>query len=149
MSPASSMFSSSALTTLSSATDDEAFVLRLLASWATAALARCLGVEDRSGVGVGAGMAGAFGVGGGDALADFLDRAETFQSSSGSASVATASVGAASADIGSVAAASVAAASVGAASADAASAGAGSVGAASVESTPSTFVSTPMTSMSA
>ncbi|HEY5180774.1 MAG TPA: hypothetical protein VIJ07_13570, partial [Dermatophilaceae bacterium] len=107
MSPASSMFSSSALTTLSSATDDEAFVLRLLASWATAALARCLGVDGRAGVGVGAGMAGAFDVGCGGALADFSDRAETFQSSSGSESVATASLGAASlgaasADTGSV-----------------------------------------------
>src|SRR5450759_4738165 len=123
MSPASSMFSSSALTALSSATDDEAFVLRLLASWATAALARCLGVEGPSGAGVGAGMAGAFVVGGGDALGDFLDRAVTFQSSSGSASVATASLGAGSADTGSVGAGSV---------------DAGSVDAASVDSTPST-----------
>src|SRR5450759_2445613 len=96
------MSSSSALTTLSSATEEDSLVLRLLASWATAALARCLGVEGRSGVGVGAGMAGAFGVGGGGALADFLDRAVTFQSSSGSASVATASLGAVSADTGSV-----------------------------------------------
>jgi len=42
--PASSMSSSSGLTTLSSATDDELLVCRVLASWATAALARCLGV---------------------------------------------------------------------------------------------------------
>src|SRR5680860_346222 len=102
MSPASSMFSSSALTTLSSATDDEAFVLRLLASWATAALARCLGVEGRSGMGAGSGMAGAFGVWGGGALADFLDGAETFQSSSGSGSAGASSVDTGSVDTGSV-----------------------------------------------
>ena len=43
---ASSMFSSSALTMLSSATDGE-LALRVLASRATTALARCIGVEGR------------------------------------------------------------------------------------------------------
>ena len=57
-----SMFSSSALTKSSSATDDEELVCRVLASWATAALARCIGVLDRSGAaagGTGAGGTGA------------------------------------------------------------------------------------------
>jgi len=44
-----SMFSSSALTMLSSAAEGDEPVLRVLASWATAALARCMWVEGRSG----------------------------------------------------------------------------------------------------
>ena len=58
--PASSMSSSSALTMLSSATDDKELVFRVLTSWATAALARCIGVGRRSGEGTeGAGAGGA------------------------------------------------------------------------------------------
>src|SRR5665648_1198225 len=56
---ASSMFSSSALTMLSSATDDKELVFRVLTSWATAALARCIGVEGGS-----AATAGGAGAGG-------------------------------------------------------------------------------------
>jgi len=48
--PACSMSSSSALTMLSSATDAEEPACRVLASWATTALARCIGVKDCSGL---------------------------------------------------------------------------------------------------
>src|ERR1035437_5961328 len=62
---ASSMSSSSVLTMLSSAPDGESLVSRVLSSLATAALARCIGVEGRSGgtaEGAGAGgVAGALG----------------------------------------------------------------------------------------
>ena len=42
---------------LSSATDGDRPVVRALASWATTALARCIGVEGRSGLDAGAGAA--------------------------------------------------------------------------------------------
>src|ERR1019366_1168110 len=61
------MSSSSALTMLSSATDDEELAFRVLASWATAALARCIGVEGRSGAT--AGRAGETGIAAGGAAA--------------------------------------------------------------------------------
>jgi hypothetical protein len=66
--PTSSMSSSSALTMLSSVTDDKVLVCRARTSWATAAVARCLGVEGGSVASTGEpGLAGGWPAAGGAA----------------------------------------------------------------------------------